>query len=114
RRHTRWPRDWSSDVCSSDLVKDVARVELGSQDYTLVGRLNGRPSAVIAVYQLPGSNAVQAAEAVNKLMAEARKRFPDDMDFSISLDTTHAVTEGMREIIRTLVIAILQIGRAHV
>src|ERR1041385_8218005 len=88
-------------------VKDVARVELGSQDYTLVGRLNGRPSAVIAVYQLPGSNAVQAAEAVNKLMAEARKRFPDDMDFSISLDTTHAVTEGMREIIRTLVIAIL-------
>src|SRR5216684_1076520 len=50
-------------------VKDVARVELGSQDYTIVGRFNGQPSAVIAVYQLPGSNAVQAAEGVNKLMA---------------------------------------------
>ena len=57
-------------------LKDVARVELGSQDYTIVGRFNGKPSAIIAVYQLPGSNAVQAAEGVNKLMAEAKKRFP--------------------------------------
>ena len=88
-------------------VKDVARVELGSQDYTIVGRLNGKPSAVIAVYQLPGSNAVQAAEGVKKLMAEAKKRFPQDMDYAVSLDTTRAVTEGMREIVETLVIAIL-------
>jgi len=88
-------------------VKDVARVELGSQDYTIIGRLNGKPSAIIAVYQLPGSNAVQAAEAVNKLMADAKRRFPDDVDFSVSLDTTHAVTEGIREIVQTLVIAIL-------
>jgi HAE1 family hydrophobic/amphiphilic exporter-1 len=87
-------------------VKDVARVELGSQDYTLIGRLNGKPSAVIAVYQLPGSNAVEAASAVNKLMAEAKKRFPEDIDYVVALDTTHAVTEGMREIIVTLVIAI--------
>ena len=43
-------------------VKDVARVELGSQDYSVVGRLNGKPSAVIALYQLPGSNAVDAAD----------------------------------------------------
>ena len=57
-------------------VKDVARVELGAQDYSIVGRLNGKPSAIIAVYQLPGSNAVQAAAGVNKLMAEAKKRFP--------------------------------------
>ena len=88
-------------------VKDVARVELGSQDYSIIGRFNGKPSAVIAVYQLPGSNAVQAARAVNKLMAEAKKRFPDDMDYSVSLDTTHAVTEGMREIVVTLLIAIV-------
>jgi HAE1 family hydrophobic/amphiphilic exporter-1 len=87
-------------------VKDVARVELGSQDYSLIGRLNGKPSAVIAVYQLPGSNAVQAAGAVNKLMAEAKKRFPEDIDYVVALDTTHAVTEGMREIVVTLVIAI--------
>src|SRR5215471_7399795 len=50
-------------------VRDVARVELGAQDYTLIGRLNGKPSAIIAVYQLPGSNAVEAARGVNKLMA---------------------------------------------
>jgi len=88
-------------------VKDVARIELGSQDYTLVGRLNGKPSAVIAVYQLPGSNAVQAAEGVNKLMTEAKKRFPEGIDFSVPLDTTRAVTEGIREIVVTLLIAIV-------
>jgi HAE1 family hydrophobic/amphiphilic exporter-1 len=59
------------------------------------------------VYQLPGSNAVQAAEGVNKLMAEAKKRFPEDVDYSVALDSTRAVTEGMREIIQTLLIAIL-------
>src|SRR5438105_8368081 len=88
-------------------LKDVARVELGSQDYTIVGRFNGKPSAIIAVYQLPGSNAVQAAEGVNKLMAEAKKRFPEGMDYAVALDTTRAVTEGIREIIQTLVIAIV-------
>jgi HAE1 family hydrophobic/amphiphilic exporter-1 len=88
-------------------VKDVARVELGSQDYANIGRFNGKPSAVIAVYQLPGSNAVQAAEGVNKLMNEAKKRFPEGLDYAVALDTTRAVTEGMREIITTLVIAIL-------
>jgi len=88
-------------------VKDVARVELGSQDYATIGRLDAKPGAVIAVYQLPGSNAVQAADAVNKMMAEAKKRFPDDIEYSTSLDTTRAVTEGMREIIVTLLIAIV-------
>src|SRR5690348_12470194 len=63
-------------------VRDVARVEMGSQDYTVAGRLNGKASAIIAVYQLPGSNAVQAAQAVSKLLAEAKRRFPDDVDYS--------------------------------
>ena len=88
-------------------VRDVARVELGSQDYTISGRFNGKPSAIIAIYQLPGSNAVQAAEGVNKLMAEAKRRFPEGMDYAVALDTTHAVTEGIREILQTLAIAIL-------
>jgi len=88
-------------------VKDVARVELGSQDYTIAGRFNGKASAVMALYQLPGSNAVQAAAGVKKLMAEAKSRFPEGMDYEVALDTTHAVTEGIREIIETLVIAIL-------
>jgi hydrophobic/amphiphilic exporter-1 (mainly G- bacteria), HAE1 family len=88
-------------------IKDVARIELGSQNYSAVGRLNGKPGAIIAVYQLPGSNAVQAAAAVKKLMAEVKTRFPHDVDYVVSLDTTRAVTEGMKEIVLTLVIAIV-------
>ena len=87
-------------------VKDVARIELGAQDYTVAGRLNGHPSAIIAVYQLPGSNAVDAANAVNKLMGELKTRFPQDMDYAIALDTTRSVVQGIKEIILTLVIAI--------
>src|SRR2546430_929931 len=71
-------------------VKDVARVELGSQDYSVAGRLNGRPSAIIATYQLPGSNAVEAAASVTKLMAEMKQRFPEDMDYVVALDQTRA------------------------
>jgi HAE1 family hydrophobic/amphiphilic exporter-1 len=88
-------------------LKDVARVELGAQNYSVLGRLNGKPGAIIAAYQLPGSNAVQAADGVKKLMADVKTRFPHDMDYVVSLDTTRAVTEGMKEIILTLVIAIV-------
>jgi len=88
-------------------LKDVARVELGAQNYSVVGRLNGKPGAVIAAYQLPGSNAVQAADGLKKLMADVKTRFPHDIDYVVSLDTTRAVTEGMKEIILTLVIAIV-------
>jgi HAE1 family hydrophobic/amphiphilic exporter-1 len=88
-------------------VKDVARVELGAQDYSIVSRLNGKPAIVIPVYQLPGSNAVQTAAGVRKLMVEMKRRFPQDMDYVISLDQTNAVTEGMREIVQTLFIAIV-------
>ncbi|HET9167252.1 MAG TPA: multidrug efflux RND transporter permease subunit [Candidatus Angelobacter sp.] len=88
-------------------VKDVARVELGSQDYTVVSHLDGKPSALVAVYQLPGSNAVQAAEGVKKLLAEERQRLPQGIDYGIALDTTRAVSEGIKEIVETLLIAIL-------
>jgi len=87
-------------------VRDVARIELGSQDYSVAGRLNGKPSAIIAAYQLPGSNAVDAAAGIKKLMAEMKQRFPEDMDYAIALDTTRAVTEGIKEIVVTLLIAI--------
>src|ERR1700719_457843 len=88
-------------------VKDVARVELGPQNYSLISRLNGKPAAAIAVYQLPGTNAVQTVEGVRKLMAQVKQRFPGDMDYAISLDQTAPVTEGMKEILWTLVIAIV-------
>jgi hydrophobic/amphiphilic exporter-1 (mainly G- bacteria), HAE1 family len=88
-------------------VKDVARIELGAQDYSVLSRLNGKPSAIIAVYQLPGSNAVDAASGVNKLMAQMKQRFPEDMDSVVALDQTLSVTEGIKEIVQTLVIAII-------
>ena len=87
-------------------VKDVARIELGAQDYSVAGRLNGKPSAVLAVYQLPGSNAVDAAAGVNKLTAELKRRFPADMDYAVALDTTRSVVQGIKEIVLTLLIAI--------
>jgi HAE1 family hydrophobic/amphiphilic exporter-1 len=88
-------------------LKDVARLELGAQTYNLVGRYSGKPAAVVAVYQLPGSNAVTAAAGVRKLMQEAKQRFPQDLDYAIALDTTLAVTEGINEIKHTLFEAII-------
>jgi hydrophobic/amphiphilic exporter-1 (mainly G- bacteria), HAE1 family len=87
-------------------VRDVARVELGTQDYSLISRLNGKPAAAIAVYQLPGTNAVQTVQGVRKVLAQMKQRFPGDMDYAISLDQTAPVTEGMKEILWTLLIAI--------
>ena len=83
-------------------VKDIARIDLGAQTYNLRGRLNGQPAAILAVYQLPGTNAVKAAQGVRKLMAEAKQRFPADMDFAVSLDQTLSVTEGLNDIVKTL------------
>src|SRR6202011_5048736 len=87
-------------------LKDVARVELGAQSYNMVSRLDGKESAILAVYQVPGSNAVEAANDLKKLMAELKGRLPEDVDYVISLDTTQAVSAGMKEIVLTLVIAI--------
>jgi HAE1 family hydrophobic/amphiphilic exporter-1 len=83
-------------------LKDVARIELGSQTYALQGRLNGKACAVLALYQLPGTNAIQAVDGVKKLMELAKKSFPPDMDYVIALDTTQAVREGLKEIVHTL------------
>jgi HAE1 family hydrophobic/amphiphilic exporter-1 len=83
-------------------MKDVARVELGAQTYNQIGRLNGNPSAIIAIYQLPGSNAIDTMNRAKQLMEDLKKRFPEDLDYRVSLDTTLAVTEGIREIVKTL------------
>ena len=87
-------------------VKDIARIDLGAQTYNIHGRLNGQPSAIVACYQLPGTNAIKAADGVRKVMAEARQRFPTDIDFAVSLDQTLSVTEGMHEILKTLLEAL--------
>ena len=87
-------------------LRDVARLELGAQTYTVNARYNGSPAAVIALYQLPGSNAVQTADGVRQMLAELKTRFPADIAQDVSLDTTQSVREGLREIIITLMIAI--------
>src|SRR5438445_713423 len=88
-------------------VKDVARVELGAQNYIRRGRLNGQPAAIVAVYQLPGSNAIEAMRGATRLMEEIKARFPADLDYVTALDTTLAVSAGIREIVKTLVEALL-------
>ena len=83
-------------------LSDVARIELGALSYTQIGRFNGKPALVLAVFQTPGSNAIAVANGVKAKMADLKKRFPADLDYAISLDTTSPVTEGMREILITL------------
>jgi len=84
-------------------LKDIARIELGSQLYNAVGRLDGTPGAVLAIYQTPGSNALDVANTVRTTMQDLEQRFPDDVGYVVSLDTTKAVTAGIEEIIHTLV-----------
>jgi HAE1 family hydrophobic/amphiphilic exporter-1 len=91
-------------------LKDVARIELGAQLYTMIGKLNGKPSAVLAIYQLPDSNALDDQKAALKLLAKLKQSFPADLDYVVSLDTTLAVSAGMHDILRTLVIALILVA----
>ena len=88
-------------------LRDVARVELGAQVYNVMGRFNGKPSAIIAIYQLPGSNALDCANGVKQAMAKLRQRFPQGLDYEVGLDTTQSVSEGVKEISNTLWQALL-------
>ena len=87
-------------------LRDVARVDLGTQIYNLTARYNHAPSGIMAVYQLPGSNAVEVSRLVQKRMNELAKQFPADISYNIPLDTTKAVTAGIHEIVVTLFIAL--------
>jgi hydrophobic/amphiphilic exporter-1 (mainly G- bacteria), HAE1 family len=88
-------------------LRDVARIELGTQTYDLTARYNNAPSAALTVYQLPGSNAVATAAAVTQRLQELSKTFPAGMEYNIPLDTTEAVTAGIHEIVITLCVALL-------
>jgi hydrophobic/amphiphilic exporter-1 (mainly G- bacteria), HAE1 family len=88
-------------------IKDVARVELGAQTYAQNSRVNGKPAAVLGLYQLPGTNAIKAVEGVRKLMKELKERFPPGLEYEVALDTTAAVTEGIHDIYKTLVEAMI-------
>jgi HAE1 family hydrophobic/amphiphilic exporter-1 len=83
-------------------VRDVARVELGTQNYSAYSRLNGGPASILAIYQLPGANGLELKEAIDKTMVELSRDFPGDLDYLVSLDTTLAIEAGIREIVVTL------------
>ena len=88
-------------------VKDVARVELGAQTYNIAGRFNGHPATIVAVYQLPGSNALQVADMARTLMNSYVSQFPAGLKMKVALDTTLAVTASMDDIKKTLVEAMI-------
>ena len=92
---------------SSVRVKDLASVELGALTYSQYAMFNGQPAAVIAVYQAPGSNALDVAHSIRAKMDELAKHFPPGVAYRVSLDTTRPVSAGIKEIVETLVEAVL-------
>ena len=83
-------------------LKDVARVELGARLMETLGRQDGLPAAVIGIYQAPGGNALASAEAVNKILEEAKPNFPAGMSYKVTYDTTKFVEESIHEVVKTL------------
>jgi HAE1 family hydrophobic/amphiphilic exporter-1 len=92
----------SDDKGSIIRLKDIARLELGMENYNSFSRLNGKAASTIVVYQMPGSNALDVAASVQQTMAELAPRFPEDLRYDVSLNTTKAVSVGIEEIIHTL------------
>ena len=84
-------------------LKDVARIELGSQKYNVVSRLKGKPTAGIAVYQLPGSNSLDVAKGVKARMEELAEAFPQGIRYQITLDTTEVVHDSIDEVMKTFI-----------
>jgi multidrug efflux pump len=83
-------------------VKDVARVELGAQDYSISARLDGQPAAFVAIRLLPGANALDTAKAVKAKMAELSKGFPKGVEWLVPYDTSQFVEISIREVLYTL------------
>ncbi|ULQ56514.1 multidrug efflux RND transporter permease subunit [Flavihumibacter rivuli] len=88
-------------------LSDVARIELGTENYFQNSRLNGKTAATMAIYQVPGSNAIEVAESIHKVMEEVKQRFPNDLEYRFSLDTTLPIEAGIEEILHTLLEAVL-------
>jgi hydrophobic/amphiphilic exporter-1 (mainly G- bacteria), HAE1 family len=88
-------------------LSDVARIELGALNYQQISRVKGQPGSIVAVFQTPGSNALDVAKGVKAVMEELKQRFPPGLDYTITLDTTLPVTEGIGEIAKTILEAML-------
>ena len=87
---------------SQVFLRDVARIELGTQAYVVSARLNQAPTASLTIYQLPDANGLDVAKNVFAEMDRLKQRFPEDLDYVVSLDTTRPVEAGIREIVITL------------
>ncbi len=88
-------------------VKDVGRVELGAKSSDSFGRFNGGPGALIAIFLAPGANALETANGVVRVMEDAKTRFPADVAYEVTYDTTSFVEQSMEEVLHTLVEAFL-------
>jgi hydrophobe/amphiphile efflux-1 (HAE1) family protein len=88
-------------------LKDVARVELGSRDNDFIGRINGKPATLVGVFLLPGANALEVGDNVKKTVAGLAERFPPGLVYKIPYDTTRFVEVSIREVVYTLVEAML-------
>lgn len=88
-------------------LSDVARIELGVQFYNVNSNVDGKPSAAIAIYQIPGSNGLEVAQGAIAKLDQLKEAFPIGLDYKVSLDTTEAITVGIEEIIHTLFEAVL-------
>lgn len=86
---------------------DIATINLGVETYNMIPRLNGETCAIVALYQAPGSNAVELADNVIKEMDLLSQRFPESIKYEVSLDSTLPITAGIRDIIVTLIIALI-------
>ncbi|HKE48944.1 MAG TPA: efflux RND transporter permease subunit, partial [Rhodanobacteraceae bacterium] len=97
----------SSDNAAIVRLKDVATAELGSKDYALRGRYNGKTATLLAVYQQPGANALEVADQVRKTLEQAKKSFPPGLEYDIALDTTEFVNESIGAVLHTLFEAVV-------
>jgi hydrophobe/amphiphile efflux-1 (HAE1) family protein len=84
------------------LLKDVGRAELAAADYSTAMTFNGRPAVAMAIFQLPGTNAIETAKAIYKKMDQLKKRFPQGVDYNIPYDTTRFVNDSIRDVVVTL------------
>ena len=87
-------------------IKDVATIDLGVETYNAFTRLNKKTCSAIAIYQSPGSNAVDLAKSVISEMDVLAKKFPDSVKYTVSLDATLPITAGIKDIVITLLIAV--------
>ncbi len=83
-------------------LRDVGRVELAAADYSTAMTFNGRPAVAMAIFQLPGTNAIETANAVHKKMDELKQRFPSGVEYEIPYDTTRFVSDSIKDVIKTL------------